>query len=73
MVANQGKYATYSAEIKPMSSGEPASGPGLGAASAQGLGLPAVVLGPGILAYDHEAAAVVPPEDNLRYSHLPDY
>ena len=66
MVASQGKYATYSAEIKPMSSGEAASGLGLGAASGQGLGLPAVVLGPGMLAFDHEAAALVPPEDNLR-------
>ena len=58
MIANQSKYATYNGEIKPSSGSEQAQG--------QGLELPAIVLGPGILAFDQEAASLVPPEHNLR-------
>ena len=60
MVANAGKYATYTAEIKPLVGNDSASGPGLG------LGLPAITLGPGVLAFDQEAAALIPSEQNLR-------
>ena len=60
MVANAGKYATYTAEIKPVVGSDAASGPGLG------LGLPAIALGPGVLTFDQEAAALVPSEQNLR-------
>ena len=79
MVANQTKYATYTAEIRPtvVAAGVGGAGGGDGGESSTttgestsgqvlGLGLPAVVLGAGVLVFDQEAAALVPPEQNLR-------